>query len=147
MNSSGYGAYSFETAYEMTWMPEEQDFDELGHVNNIIYVRCVQNIAVRHWSMIAPDSLQQRVHFVVLRHEIDYRDPILPGEQAEIRTWLGKASGPRFDRHVDIRKKGATKFSARARTTWVMLDRQTGRPQRITPEIFEAFGVSPDQLD
>ncbi|MCI5045820.1 MAG: acyl-CoA thioesterase [Aquisalinus sp.] len=144
---TGFGAHSFETAFLVGWTPEQLDFDELGHVNNIVYVRCMQNIAVKHWSALAPDALQQRVHFIVLRHEIDYRDPILPGEHAEIRTWLGKASGPRFDRHVDIRKQGASKYSARARTTWVMLDRQTGRPQRITPEIYEAFGVTPEQLD
>ncbi|WP_306249947.1 thioesterase family protein [Parvularcula sp. IMCC14364] len=147
MREPGLGAQSFETAYSSNWTPQQEDFDELGHVNNIVYVRCVQNIAVEHWSTVAPDTLQQQVHFVVLRHEIDYRDPLLPGDNAEIRTWLGRASGPRFDRHVDIRKSGSRKFSARARTTWCMLDRQTGRPRRISAEIFEAFGVTPDELD
>ncbi len=76
-----------------------------------------------------------------LKHPIEYRDPILPGESADIRTWLGTARGPRFDRHVDIRKPGAKRFSAQATTQWCRIDRASGRPLRIGRDVLDLFGV------
>ncbi len=147
MNTTGTGAKSFETAFGTEITPEEGDFDGLGHVNNIVYLRWAQDIAVRHWSLVAPPDLRARVLFVVLRHEIDYRHPILPGDGTQVRTWLGKAAGPRFDRHVDIRRQGANRFSAKVRTTWCMLNTDTRRPQRIGQEIFSVFGLEPNDFD
>jgi len=137
----GLGCVSFETAFMRAVTPGESDFDELGHVNNIVYVRWAQDIAVAHWRRIAPPAMIAADIWVALRHEIDYREPIRPGETAEVRTWLGAARGPRYDRHVDIRKPGAARFSARAVTEWCRIDRETGRPKRVTGEVFETFGV------
>ncbi|NHK28642.1 acyl-CoA thioesterase [Parvularcula flava] len=146
MNNNGKGAVSLETAFTREIFATVRDIDVLGHVNNAVYLRWVQDVAVRHWRKVAPLDLQEQVIFVVLRHEIDYRDPITTGDKAVISTWLGKAKGPRFDRYVDIRKEGASKFSARALTTWCMKDKKTGRPLRITDEIFDIFGLDPAEF-
>ena len=57
------------------------------------------------------------------------------------RTWLGRIHGPRFDRHVDIRKPGAKRFSARATTEWCLIDRATRRPKRIGEDILDTFAL------
>jgi len=137
----GLGCVDFDSALVRTVTPRPEDIDELGHVNNVVYVRWIQDIGVAHWRRIAPQALQDRDIWIALRHEIDYREPILPGETAEIRTWLGAAKGPRFARHVDIRKPGCPRFSASSVTQWCRLDRASGRPKRIDAEIFETFGV------
>lgn len=146
MNKIGLNAIDYDSAFRQSLSPISDDFDALGHVNNIVYLRWVQDIATAHWWQVTSQNLRDRLIFVVLRHEIDYRDPVLPGEAVEVSTWLGQSHGPRFQRHVDIRKKGARKFSAKALTTWCMVDRVRGRPQRVTDEIFEAFGVDPAVL-
>lgn len=135
------GAVSFETAFSQRIETRPADFDELGHVNNAVYLRWAQEIAVRHWSLIAGDDMKQRWLWVVLRHEIDYRDAILPGDEVVARTWLGPADGPRFDRFVDIRKPDAARASASVRSTWVLIDAATRKPKRVGAEILEAFGV------
>ncbi len=121
--------------------PQPADFDELGHVNNAVYLRWAQEIAVRHWSEIATTDMKQRWLWVVLRHEIDYRDPILPGDRVEARTWLGAASGPRFDRFVDLRKPGAARAAASVKSTWVLIDAASRRPKRVGDDILAAFAV------
>jgi len=136
------GADSFETAALQTRRPAAADIDELGHVNNAVYLVWAQQIAVAHWAMAAGRNLIEKHLWVVLRHEIDYREAILPGDEVEVRTWLGRADGPRFARHIDIRKKGATRFSAKVLSDWCLIDATTRRPMRVTPEILEAFGVS-----
>ena len=139
---SGKGAVSFETAFMAPVTPQAADFDELGHVNNAVYLRWAQEIAVRHWRKVASADMQQRWVWVVLRHEIDYRDPVLPGETVEVRTWLGRASGPRFERHIDIRKPGAARPCAKVLTDWCLLDARTRKPKRVGEEILTLFGVS-----
>ncbi len=136
------GAASFETAAMMPRTASDNDIDELGHVNNAVYLFWAQEIATAHWRSLASPSLLQKYVWVVLRHEIDYRDQVLCDETVEIRTWLGRAAGPRFARHVDIRKIGATRFSARVLTDWCLIDAQSRKPRRIDEEIFERFGVS-----
>jgi acyl-CoA thioester hydrolase len=137
----GRGATSFETAFCDDVRPQRADFDELGHVNNAVYLRWAQEIAVRHWSLVASDVMKGQWLWVVLRHEIDYRDPILPGDAVVARTWLGGADGPRFDRFVDLRKPGAARAAAAVKSTWVLIDAETRRPKRVSADILEAFGV------
>jgi acyl-CoA thioester hydrolase len=141
VGKKGLGAVSLETAFAHPIEPRASDFDELGHVNNAVYLRWAQEIAIRHWSVIASPEMKQGYLWVVLRHEIDYRDPILPGDAVIARTWLGPASGPRFDRFVDIRKPSAQRAAASVRSTWCMLDAATRRPRRVGPDIFAAFAV------
>lgn len=135
------GAVSYETAVLQTRRPEPREIDELGHVNNAVYLVWAQEIAVSHWRRIADEALQAAHIWVVLRHEIDYRDPVLPGDSVEIRTWLGRAAGPRFERHIDIRKPGAARPSAKVITDWCLLDAATRKPMCVGPEILVPFGV------
>lgn len=142
MNPEASGPRSFEAAFRRRFDPRPEDFDELGHVNNAVYLRWAQEIAVAHWRAAAGADLQRRWLWVVLRHEIDYRDPILPGDTVEARTWLGAAEGARFDRFVDLRKPGAARPAAAVKSTWVMVDAATRKPRRVGAEIFEAFGLA-----
>lgn len=144
LNREGLGAVSFETAFQRTLTPSPADIDVMGHVNNAVYVRWVQDIAVAHWEAVAPGHLQTRFLFVMLRHEIDYRDPVLPGETVEARTWLGRAKGPRFERFVDIRKPGAKKFSSFSRIDWCQIDAVTRKPVRVGRDVLETFQVPGD---
>lgn len=136
------GAQSFETAALMTRVANETHIDELGHVNNAVYLVWAQDIATAHWRTVGDAALNKKYVWVALRHEIDYRDQVLAGETVEIRTWLGRAAGPRFERHVDIRKTGASRFSAKVKTDWCLIDAETRKPRRVGPEILEPFGVT-----
>ena len=141
MTEFGLGAIDFETAFRFEIEPEPNVFDELGHVNNTVYLAWAQEAAIRHWTSIASPELVRDNLFVVLRHEVDYRDPILPGDRAAVRTWLGRAKGPRFIRYVDIRKPGATRASASVTSDWCMLDAVSRRPKRVGRDILDAFAV------
>lgn len=136
------GAASFETAALMTRKAEAVHIDELGHVNNAVYLIWAQDIAVAHWSHVADEAMRRELVWVALRHEIDYRDQVVEGDTVEIRTWLGRVSGPRFTRHTDIRKPGAARFSAQLQTDWCLIDAATRKPRRVGADILELFGLS-----
>ena len=136
------GAVSFETAPLINRIAQPDEIDELGHVNNAVYLVWAQDMATMHWMHVGSIELVQKYLWVALRHEIDYRDPVLEGEMVEIRTWLGRARGVRFERHIDIRKKGAARFSAKVLTDWCLIDAATRKPCRIGEDVLGPFGVS-----
>ncbi|MEH3157630.1 MAG: acyl-CoA thioesterase [Sphingomonas taxi] len=116
-----------------------EDIDELGHVNNAVWVRWIQDIAVAHWQAVAPADQIDALVWVVTRHEIDYRSNVAAGESVTAETWVPEPpKGARFDRHV--RFLGADgRVKVEAVTTWALLERVTGRLLRVRPEIAAPF--------
>jgi acyl-CoA thioester hydrolase len=127
------------TPFERSITASEADIDELGHVNNAVWVRWIQDMATSHWrAAAAPEHVDLYV-WVVVRHEIDYLRAVLPGETVTGRTWVGEApKGARFDRHVEFTGQDG-KVRVRAKTTWAILDRETGRPLRVPAEVAAPF--------
>lgn len=111
------------------------DIDDLGHVNNVVYVRWVQEVAAAHWEHAAPSTMKSKYAWVVLRHEIDYKSPAFLKDEITGLTWVGEHSGARFDRFVMI--QSANRVLAEAKTTWCLLDAQSFRPIRIPDEILD----------
>jgi len=111
------------------------DIDELGHVNNVVYVRWVQEVASAHWEHAAPTALKTKYAWVVLRHEIDYKNPAFLKDEITGFTWVGEHHGARFDRFVRIQCE--SRVLAEAKTSWCLLDAKSFRPIRIPDEILE----------
>ena len=127
-------------ARDYTAAPEH--IDELGHVNNAVWVQWIQDIAVSHWHAVSPEEHRDRFIWVVTRHEIDYRGNIKAGEVAHGRTRVhGKPKGAQFGREVQFVDDGG-KLLVGVLTRWAMLDRETMRPARITSEIAAPFLTS-----
>lgn len=115
------------------------DIDALGHVNNVVYLRYVQEVAGSHWTKLATTDYLSSCIWVVGRHEIDYRNPILPGQEVLGLTWVHPPKGMRFDRSVWLVNPEKTKVFAQAKTTWLLLDKNTGRPKRVDEHLLHAF--------
>lgn len=122
---------------------QPSDIDELGHVNNVVYLSWVQGVAVAHWNFLTTPAQREKYLWVALRHEIDYKAEAVLGDTLVARTWTGTARGVRFSRHTEIihiSESGNTKVLARAVTHWCPLDRGNRRPTRLPAEIAAFFG-------
>jgi len=126
-------------AFELAIRVGPDDIDELGHANNTVALRWVQDAAAAHWRRLAPASAQSEIAWVVLRHEIDYKAPAFAGDELVARTWVGTASGMTFERHTEIRRTGDDRLIARARTLWCPISLATGQPRRVTAELRALF--------
>ena len=122
---------------EFTALPEH--IDELGHVNNAVWVQWIQQVAVSHWEAVSDPAHRDCYFWVVVRHEIDYLRAAQKGDRVTARTWVGEApKGARFDRFVEF--SGADgKPCVRARTFWAIIDRASGRPIRVPAEVVAPF--------
>lgn len=115
------------------------DIDELGHVNNAVWVKWIQQVATAHWLAVAQPAHVDAYLWVVTRHEIDYRGNVRAGETVTARTWVADAPrGARFDRLMEfVGEDGQVKVAAK--TTWAILDRASQRIVRVPPEVAEPF--------
>jgi acyl-CoA thioester hydrolase len=125
--------------FEIKIAVKATDIDEQGHVNNVIYVRWVQEAALAHWMARATKEQQERLMWLVLRHEIDYKQSAQMGDEILARTWIGMATRARFERLTSLHRAANGVLLAKARTMWCPIDAQTKRPSGITPELQEMF--------
>lgn len=129
------------SAFELTANVARNDIDELGHVNNTVYLRWVQEAATAHWEALASAEMRAAIVWVVLRHEIDYKIAARADEQIILRTWVGKASRLTFERFTEIVRQSDCQLLAQARTLWCPVNPSTGRPTRVPAELRAQFST------
>ncbi len=128
--------------FARTFTAEPQHIDELGHVNNSVWVQWIQDLATAHWEAAADPAHVEAFFWVVIRHEIDYRGNIASGETCEGTTWIpDPPKGAKSDRLVEFRDASG-KVIVAARTTWAMLERANQRLARVRPEVIAPFQIS-----
>ena len=125
--------------FEQTIVAPPEAIDELGHVNNAVWVQWIQDVATSHWYAVSYPAHQHAYVWVVVRHEIDYLRAAFAGDRLTARTWVGEAPrGARFDRHIEFIGDDG-KVRVRARTHWAIIDKASGRPLRVPTEVITPF--------
>jgi acyl-CoA thioester hydrolase len=128
-----------QPGFSLTITAQPEDIDELGHVNNAVWVRWIQDLATAHWNAVAPQDAIDRYIWVVSRHEIDYRGNVGTGAEVTGRTWIADPpKGARFWRNSDFTDAGG-KIIVAAKTNWAIIDRPTGRAVRVPSNLAELF--------
>lgn len=123
----------FETNYQVV----ETHIDDLNHVNNVVYLEWMQDIANLHWTQLKEGHDTSAYVWVVIKHEIDYLRQALLGDEIQAKTWVGETAGIKSVRHVEFYKNG--KPIVKAQTTFCLLDAETFKPTRITDEILDTL--------
>lgn len=109
--------------------------DQLNHVNNVIYLQWVQDVAEKHWIAKTPASIRDKFGWVVLDHFIQYKHPSFFGEKLLLKTWIESYGNIKSERRTEIFRSSDQKIIAKARTTWCFVDLKNNKPTRITAEV------------
>ncbi|MEJ2406073.1 MAG: acyl-CoA thioesterase [Candidatus Thiodiazotropha sp.] len=126
-------------SYEMEVAVERSHIDRLGHVNNIVYLSWVQDVAVSHWFASATEDQKSKYLWVVAKHEIEYKRPSMEGDVLVVSTWVGESSHRLFTRHTRITRKTDGKEVVKALTHWAPVDMATKKPVTPSKDIYEMF--------
>ena len=118
---------------------ERSDIDAQGHVNNVAYVRWIQDVAVAHWLAVAPEDVRENYTWMLTRHEIDYKKQTFENEEVTAVTWVGEPSRVQWERFTEIRRGADLLVSARS--VWCLIDRKRQRPARIVAYFKAWFGA------
>ena len=124
--------------FELVLTAGPEHIDELGHVNNAVWVQWIQKVAVAHWEAVADAAHKDAYYWVVVRHEIDYLRAALENDRITARTWIEVARGARSTRHVEFLGTDG-KVCVRAKTDWAIIDKALSRPIRVPPEVVAPF--------
>ena len=120
--------------------------DENGHVNNVMYVQWMQDIAVEHFASIGGTNPMQLAGatWVVREHKIEYLLPAFAGEEIEIKTWVENIRRVRSLRKYEFTRKSDGKSLVKGETDWVFVDSKNGKPLAIPDEVSAVFAQSVD---
>ena len=124
--------------------------DGNGHVNNLEYLRWMQEVATAHsdaqgWTRARYQAT--RTSWVIRSHAIEYLRPAFAGETLTMLTWIGGFREQESPRHYLFWRERDRKVLAKARTLWVYVDAATGRATSIPAEFKSAFEVVADEKD
>lgn len=111
------------------------DIDDLNHVNNVVYVKWMEEIATQHWQFLTKNNPLPEFVWVVLRHEIDYLQQAMLNDIITIKTWVGETKGFKSERLIAFYKGDV--LIAKSKTIWGMLATKTYKPSRITESILK----------
>ncbi|MBM7408182.1 MULTISPECIES: acyl-CoA thioesterase [Sphingomonas] len=112
-----------------TFQVVASDIDHMGHVNNTVYLRWVQDAVTAFWTQNAPGDLVHSVAWIALKHEISYRCPAFLEERVDVQMLLERVVGAKafFDATV---RRGETVL-AEVRSVWCSVDVTSLRPVRL----------------
>ncbi len=123
--------------------------DGNGHVNNVVYVQWMQDVAIlhsNHQGGTEEKHLELGSTWIVRSHQIEYLSPSFEGDEIEALTWVSDMKRVSSLRKYQFRRASDQTLLAKAETRWVYIDLEQGRPVLIHKDIQNAFElVSPEE--
>lgn len=133
MTSSGVPIAMFSHAISIA----EDDIDHMGHVNNSVYLKWVQDAVIHYWQAIAPKEAVANHLWVALTHEITYRRPTFLNDSVCAEVIAEQVQGARAF-FTTIVKRGEDVL-AEVKSCWCCLDALTQRPTRLARDVIARF--------
>ncbi|WP_180083956.1 thioesterase family protein [Acinetobacter sp. YH12145] len=129
---------------------QAEHIDTLNHVNNVVYVSWMQDVATAHIEALGlglKEYIELKHAMVAVEHHVQYRKAALEGEEIILRTWLNDINGLySFRQYVFYRPKDkAILFTGN--TQWACIEIATGRPKRMSPTFTQAYRPIADSIN
>ena len=113
------------------------DIDHMGHVNNSVYLKWVQEAVVRFWESVAPPEAVARHLWIALSHEIRYRRPAFLHDLVVADVVAERVEGARAFFTTMIMR--GEEVVAEVKSSWCCLDAVSKRPARLARDITARF--------
>ena len=113
------------------------DIDHMGHVNNAVYLKWVQDAVVDYWRSVAPPDAVASHLWVALKHEITYFKPTLLQDSVVAEVIAEKVEGARAY-FTTVVKRGQEVLSE-IKSSWCCLDSASLRPVRLARDVIGRF--------
>ena len=135
--------------YKYKLTVSEDAVDVNGHVNNLEYLRWMQDAAILHSDSQGCTKVTEAsgATWVVRMHRVEYLRPAFAGEQIIVLTWVSN-----FRRVQSLRRYRIIRVKDRAvlvegETDWVFVNAKTGRLRSIPQNVIAAFEVLPKEKE
>jgi acyl-CoA thioester hydrolase len=116
---------------------EPADIDHMGHVNNAVYLKWVQDAVVDYWQSVAPPDAVAQHLWVALKHEITYLRPAFLQDNVVAEVIAERVQGARAFFRTVLRR--GEEVLSEIQSCWCCLDAATQRPSRLAREVIGRF--------
>jgi len=113
------------------------DIDHMGHVNNAVYLKWVQEAVIDYWRSVAPPDAVASHLWVALKHEITYLKPTFLQDSVVAEVIAEKVDGARA-MFTTVLRRGEDVLSE-IKSSWCCLDAASLRPVRLAREVIARF--------
>lgn len=137
-------------AYSQELTVSQENIDDLGHVNNAVYLQWVEACCRAHTERQGlPTSrmIELGALPVVRRHVATYRQPANAGERLVVSTRIVRVRGPLATRRNEVRREADGELLVEVDTEWVWVDPANGKPKTPPPVVLESFGLRGRSLE
>lgn len=119
--------------------------DQNNHVNNVVYVQWMQDIAVRHSELTGGTRTMHLLNtsWVVRSHKVEYIYPAVINDTLIGFTWIADFRSFSCIRKYCFKRKSDNKMLVKGETEWVLVDAKTGRPVKVPDELRDCYPVVP----
>lgn len=124
--------------------------DENGHVNNVVYVQWMQDVATAHADQAGygvTHCLELGGTWVVRSHSIEYLGAALLGDRLRLETWVAELGRCGCQRRYRMVREADGRVLARAGSHYVYINTTTQRPQVLPKPLLERIILLPDATD
>ena len=120
------------------------DIDHMGHVNNSVYLKWVQEAVIRYWEKVAPSDAVTKHLWVALKPEISYRRPTFLDDIVVADVVADQVQGAKAF-FTTVIKRGEVVL-VEVNSIWCCLDSASLRPARLAKDIVSRFLPATDAV-
>lgn len=134
-----------DDAYRLDFKVRDYECDLQGIVNNGVYQNYLEH--ARHECLLASgvdfaDLARRNINLVVVRAELDYKTPLVSGDEFWVSVSMVRSSRVRFDFLQAIYRRSDDKLALKAKVTGTALN-DRGRP--FVPDELEQLFAATDK--
>lgn len=130
--------------FRMELLVTDSDIDIMGHVNNVSYVRWMQDVAVAHSNANGWDWPRYRelgAAWVARMHKVEYLASAYKDDGIVVETWVSGIKKATSTRSYRFQKASDGATLVMAETRWAFVSLSDAVPVRIPPEVSGSFQV------
>jgi len=133
-------------AYRREFPVTEAMIDGNRHVNNVVYVQWMQDVAIAHSEACGGHAAMEAAGgtWVARSHHIEYLKAAYLGDVIVACTWIAETTKVRSMRRYEFRRAADDVLLARGETEWVFLDAESGRAILIPESVRKCYTVLVD---
>ena len=136
--------------FDLNITVKPEHIDVLGHVNNVVYVAWMQDVATAHIEELGvglEQYLELKHAMVAIEHQVQYRKAAMLGDDIILRTWFYDINALYSFRQYAFFRASDKSVLFTGNTKWACIEIATGRPKRMSPTFIQAYQPLNPELD
>lgn len=130
------------TLFDLKITVEDHHIDVLGHVNNVVYMQWMQDVATAHVDSLGlglKEYIELKHAMVAVEHHVQYRKAAFLHDEIVLRTWLDDINALYLSRQYVFYRPKDQSIVFVGQTKWACVEIATGKPKRLSPTFTQAY--------